>query len=182
VTRLQSYSSEGIVLAVRDYGEADRIVIIFSKGFGKLTLLAKGVRKPSSRKRGHIEVFNQIKFSAVKGRGFDLITEAEIINSFRKLRKSLKKVAVSYYVIETIGKTTHDFEPNQSLYDLILSILTKIELTDDLKTTRINFVVDLLTTLGYWPKGKVLKDPDAKLQEVTERKIHTLRVGKRLLN
>ena len=60
----RSYTSEGIVLARRNYGEADRILVIYSKNFGRVSYMAKGVRRPKSRKRGHIEVFNYIKFQA----------------------------------------------------------------------------------------------------------------------
>ena len=51
----RNYTSEGIVLARKRYSEADRILSIFSKTFGKNVYIAKGVRKPRSRKRGHLE-------------------------------------------------------------------------------------------------------------------------------
>ena len=73
----RSYSSDGIILSRKNYGEADRILIVLSKNFGKLSLLAKGIRKIKSKKRGHLEIFSKIKFSAVKGHGFDLMTEAD---------------------------------------------------------------------------------------------------------
>lgn len=56
--KLRTYSSEGIVLSRKNYGEADRILVILSKNFGKLSLLAKGIRKIKSKKE---EV---LKFSA----------------------------------------------------------------------------------------------------------------------
>src|SRR3990167_232676 len=95
----RNYTSEGIVLARKNYGEADRIIVIYSKHFGKLRLLAKGVRRPKSRKRGHIEVFSRLKFQVSRGKGMDLITEAEIIQNFSEIRKSLKKVTVAFFCI-----------------------------------------------------------------------------------
>jgi len=91
------YSSDAIILSRKNYGEADRFLTVYSKNFGKLRLLAKGVRRPKSKKRGHIEVFSQLKFSASKGKGIDLITEAETIASFEVIRKDLKKVTVGNY-------------------------------------------------------------------------------------
>ena len=84
-----SYSEEGIVLARKNYGEADRIVSIYSQNHGRISSIAKGVRKLSSRKRGHLEVFSHIRFQAVNGKGLDLMTEVETVENFGEIRKSL---------------------------------------------------------------------------------------------
>lgn len=176
------YSSEGVILARRNYSEADRILVVFSKNYGKISLLAKGVRKLSSRKRGHLEVFSQIKLSAAKGKSLDILTEAEIINSFPKLRDDLKKVAVAYYLMEAVGKTTREDEPNTKVYELILRYLDKLKKYEKLRKVRFDFILGLLTTLGFWPKEKKMKDPDKVLEEVVEREISSARVGKKLLS
>jgi DNA repair protein RecO (recombination protein O) len=177
----RSYKSEGIVLARRDYGEADRILILFSKDFGKLSLLAKGIRKLKSRKRGHLEVFSYIKFSAISGKGLDIITEAEIINNFSLVRKNLKKVSVAYYFMEVVGRVTREGEKNEDLFEIILDYLARLEKTDKLSSLRKGFVIDILVVLGFWPKAKEMFDPDQVLEEVVERKINSVRVGKRVL-
>ena len=177
----RSYSDFGIVLTRRNFSEADRILSIYSKNHGRVSLLAKGVRKPQSRKRGHIEVFNLIRFQAVRGKGLDLITEAEISNNFPGVRKNLKKVALAYYFMEVIGRTTHEGEPHPELYRNILENLRKLVEESQLKRLRKQFVLEVLTILGFWPRGKILVDPDAKLAEVTERNLTSVRVGKSLL-
>lgn len=178
----RSYSSVGIVLAKRNYGEADRILIVYSKERGKLSLIAKGVRRPKSRKRGHIEIFNRVSFSASLGHGIDLMTEAEVIDGFSDIRKSLKKVSLAYYFCEVVGKITHEGEPNHEIYGLLVTSLEKLRTEIDLKTLRLDFVYKLLTVMGYWPEGKLLSDPDEKLEEVLERNINSVRVGKRVLS
>ena len=177
----RSYVDEAIVLARRNFSEADRILSVFSKGHGRLSLLAKGVRRPSSRKRGHIEVFNRIKFQGLKGRGLDMMTEAEIIDSFEMVRKDLKKVALAYYFMEVIGRTIHEEEKNIELYGLLQDYLEKLKEEKKLLSLRKNFVYQVLTILGFWPKGKYLPDPDSKLEEVTERQLNSARVGKKLV-
>src|SRR3990167_111624 len=177
----RSYVDEAIVLTRRNFSEADRILSVFSKGHGRLSLLAKGVRRPTSRKRGHIEVFNRIKFQAVKGRGLDMMTEAEIIDSFEMVRKDLKKVALAYYFMEVIGRTIHEEEKNIELYGLLQDYLEKLKEDKKLLSLRKNFVYQALTILGFWPKGKDLPDPDSKLEEVTERQLNSARVGKKLV-
>lgn len=179
--RSHSYTSEGIVLARKNYGEADRIISVYSKTHGRLSLIAKGVRKLTSRKRGHIEVFSLINFQAITGRGLDIITEVELIDNFENIRKSLKKVSLAYFFCEVIGKITHENQKNVDLFILILKSLENLKEENELKTFRMEFIQEVLVTLGYWPKKEVLSNHDKKLEEVIERQIYSKRVGKRVL-
>ncbi len=178
----RTYSDEGFVLARRVYGEADRILSVYSRCHGRLSLLARGVRKTGSRKRGHIEVFNLIKFSAVHGRGLDIITEAEASENYSAVRADLKKVAVAYFFMEVVGRTTRENEKHEALYELIGSYLNRLKTEQKLKSFRKSFIKAILTTLGFWPEGRELPNPDAKLQEVTERYLSYVRVGKQLVS
>jgi DNA repair protein RecO (recombination protein O) len=173
-----SYSSEGIVLARRNFGEADRIISVYTKNHGRATFIAKGIRRPKSRKRGHLEIFSYVKFNAASGRGIDIMTEAEVIDDFKAIRKNLRRVSLAYYICEVIGKITHESEPNDKLFNLILENLRNLKEDKKLKSLRINFIVDLLILLGYWPSGKELIDADKKLEEVIERQVSSFRVGK----
>jgi DNA repair protein RecO (recombination protein O) len=177
----RGYTSEGIVLTRRNFGEADRILVLYTKNFGRISLLAKGIRRPKSKKRGHVEVFNKIKFQAVSGRSLDLITEAEVVEDFSEIRTSLKKISLAYYLMEVIGRITHEGEENIEVYNLLLDTLQKLKSTKMLKKLRLEFVTDLLIKLGYWPAGQKLSAPDEKLEEVTERQIYSERVGKRMV-
>jgi len=177
----RNYSTEGIILATKDYSEADRILVIYSKNHGKLSLVAKGVRKTKSKKRGHLEIFNHLKFSAVRTKGLDIISEAELINSFPKIRKNLKKISVGYYFCEVIGKSIKDEESHPGFFDFILSYFLRLEKEDNLTKVRNDFVKDILINLGYWPKDKEIVNPDKVLEAVTERNINSIRVGKRIL-
>jgi DNA repair protein RecO (recombination protein O) len=179
--RLHTFSSEAIILSRKNYSEADRVLVIFTKDHGKLTLLAKGVRKPKSRKRGHIEIFSHIKFSASVGHTWDFITEVQTLNSFDKVRHDLKKVAVGYYLMDVVNKLTHEEERSEELYLLTLKTFLELETSDKLGSLRKNFITEALTVLGFWPEGKEMSDPDKVLEEVVERKINSVRVAKKLL-
>jgi len=175
------YSDEGIVLARRSYSEADRIISIITKDHGRVVVLAKGVRRPTSRKRGHIEVFSQIKFQAAHGKGLDILTEAETIDNFGEVRRDLKRAALAYFFMEVIGRTTHEGEAHPELYSHILENLRTLKSENKLRTLKNNFIVEALISLGFWPKGQSLPNPESKLQEITERVLGSARVGKKLL-
>ena len=156
-------------MARRNFSEADRILIVYSKHYGKLHLIAKGVRKPKSRKRGSLEVFSHIKFSAARGKNLDIMTEVEIIESFQDIRKNLKKVAVAYFLIETVGRLTREGEKNLKLYSDTLKNIRMLKIARRLRKLRQQFVYDTLVLLGFWPKGKKMINPDSTLESVVER-------------
>lgn len=176
------FKGEGVVIGRRNWGEADRIVVIFTKQFGKMSVLAKGIRRVKSKKRGHMEMFSRFRFSGVFGHGLPLINEAELINNYFEIREKLKKTAVGYYFCEVIGKVTREGEPNPVLYDLLNYYLTKLVKTENLSEMRKEFVREMLVVLGFWPKNKILDDPDDYLEQVMEKKVNSVRVGKKMLS
>ncbi|KKR32290.1 MAG: repair protein RecO protein, partial [Candidatus Gottesmanbacteria bacterium GW2011_GWC2_39_8] len=86
---MRTYKTEGIILRRINFGEADRLITIFSKHYGKQKVLGKGVRKIKSRRAPHLELFNRSVIFLHRGKNFDIITEAQTINSFSDLRKDL---------------------------------------------------------------------------------------------
>lgn len=178
---MRTYSDEGIVLARRNFGEADRILSIYSKNHGRVSAIAKGIRRLTSKKRGHLEIFSDIRFQMAEGHGIGILTEVETINSFESFKKDLKKVSLAYFFCEVIGKITHEHERNDGIFELILNYLEKLPHEARLKSLRMDFISDLLTITGFWPKGKKLVNPDEKLEEVIERSLNSIRVGRKVL-
>jgi len=175
------YSSEAIILARKDYGEADRILVVYTKDYGKVSLIAKGVRKLKSKKRGSLEVFSQIKFGAARGKGLDIMTEVNTINSF-SFRKNLAKVSLAYFFVESVGRLTKDEETNEELFGLLTKSLGLLENKNNLKDFRLDFISKMLTLFGYWPEDKKMDYPDKELEKATERKMTSVRVGKKILS
>jgi len=172
--------SEAIVLSSRPYSEADKIVSLFSKNFGKITVIAKGVKRLKSRKRGSLEVFSYIKFSAHTGKGLPIITETEMINNYSDLRKDLKRVSVAYFFAEVVLRTTRDEEKHEEVFDLLVYYLQKLEVEKSLKRLRNEFSIELAETLGFIPKGAHVPDADELLESIIERKLGSVRVGRKL--
>lgn len=152
----RSYKTEGIVLRRANFGEADRIVTLYTKHYGKVSLVAKGIRRLTSRKRGDLEIFNRVKLSAVNGRGMDLVTETETLSSFISWRKNLKKVAAAYEICEILDRLTPENTEQEEIYDLLFTFLNKITETrnEDLAHLVDSFGQQILRLLGFWPKDK----------------------------
>ncbi len=176
-----SFSTEGVILSRKNYGEADRLLIIYTKHYGKIFLLAKGVRKPNSRKRGHIEIFSKVKFSFTKNDHFVLMNEAELIDGYESVRVNLKKTSLAYYFVELISKVTQEDEKNTELYELIIKYFDILKNFTKLKNLRLDFIKEVLEILGYWPREKDMPNPDKVIESVLERQINSKRVGERML-
>ena len=179
--RNRSYSSEGVVIKRRNYGEADRIITVYTSNFGKMSFLAKGVRKPKSRKRGGLEVFSHIKFSASKSKFLDYLTEVEVVNLYSIIRRDIKKAALGYYLIETLDKLTQEEEKNYTIFKKLNDYLRRLEEERLLRKLKEEYVYELLTELGFWPEDKRMLDHDKALEEVVEREMTSMRVGKKLV-
>jgi DNA repair protein RecO (recombination protein O) len=180
--RGKRYTSEGIVLARYRFSEADRLLIVYSKHYGKLSLIAKGVRKPESRKRGSLEVFSKFKFSAARGRSLDVLTEVDLLDGFSDIRNDLKKVALIYYFLEVVNKVTPGEDQNVKVYETLYDAIKSLRESSATKRVREAFIKDLLTELGFWPRGKKLDNADGVLADVVERDISSFEVGKKLLS
>ena len=176
-----SFSTEGIILSRKNYGEADRLLTIFSKHYGKMFLLAKGVRKPKSRKRGHIEIFSRLKYSFTKNDHFIMMNEAELVDPYNETRLSLRKTSLAFYFIEVVSKIIQEDEKHEDLYKILVGYLENIKSTAKLRNLRLQFIYDVLITLGYWPSGKAMIDPDKVIESVLERQINSKRVGEKML-
>lgn len=175
------YASQALILSKKNYKEADKLLTLFAKDFGKITILAKSARLPKSRKRGALEIGNIISFQATHAHGFDILTEVSLVESFPNLKTDLRKLSVAYFLLEVILKLTQAEEKNEELFDLVYQALADIQNGKNLKKLREAFVTDVLVLLGYWPEGKELLDPDKLLLQVAEREFGSVRVGKRIL-
>lgn len=163
------------------YSEADKIITVYTKEFGKIALLARGIKKLKSRKRGALQVFSIIKFTAYRGNGMPVVVEAEVIDSLVEIRNDLKKIAIAFFYVEAISRTTREDEGNSEIYSLLVGYLTKLKENEKYGLYRKQFVIKLVEILGFIPKNKFVADPDGLLEAVTERKLSSVRVGKRIL-
>ncbi len=152
---MANFSSEGLVLKRKDFGEADRLVTIFTKNQGKITTIAKGVRKITSRRAPSLELLNQIKFFA-SGRGkLPVLTEAEVIESFPEIKSDLEKLGLAYLTLELVDQFLAEGQENQKTYELLIETLQEIDQADNLDRAKLVascFQIKLLREVGYLPE------------------------------
>lgn len=145
------YKAEAVVLRSRVYGEADRILSLFTKEWGKISAIAKGVRKPTSRLRGAVQLFSHTHLVLYKGKTLDTITQGEAAEDFSFLQNDLERLAAASYCAELVDRLTLENQPLPKLFWLLLRALRALGWGDPALVARV-FEAQLLVILGYRPQ------------------------------
>ena len=99
---MRNFKVDGIVIKRNNYGEADRLLTLFTRQFGKMKVKASGVRKITSRRSSHIELLNYASLTLFQGRKYPVLTEVATIHSFDGVKNNLRKIGYSYHLCELI--------------------------------------------------------------------------------
>ena len=170
----RSYRTQAIVLGHIEYGEADRIIRLFTAEKGKITAIAKGIRKIRSRKAGHLEPFTRVSLFLAKGRDLDIITQAETLDPYIGLREDLERVALASYVVEVIDRFTYEEGQNVGMFQLLANTLSRLETQQNAETVVHYYETRLLDLLGFRPQlfecvacGNVIREEDQFFSPLT---------------
>jgi DNA repair protein RecO (recombination protein O) len=145
------YRTKGIVLNRKDFGDTGRIVCIYTTHNGKISAIAKGAKRLTSKFGSTLEIFSYIDLVLYKGRELHTISETRIIDSFQALRENLSKIAYGSFVLELIDAFMVEEERNIQAFNLILDTLRwlKEETTEFIIYF---FTLNFLSLLGFRPE------------------------------
>ena len=177
----RTYKTECFILRQRPFGETDRLLTVYSKHYGKIHCLAKGVRRLKSRKAGALELFSLSNLFFAKGKNLDLITEAVLVNNFSFWRQNLARVGVAFYFVELVDKLNAEEQPNRQVFDLLEKNFLRLK--DEKLTSLVQeFEKGLLTVLGFGVPENRHRSGSLRdyIEEVIERPINTPRIVKQL--
>ena len=168
---MRSVTVEGIIIKRKSLGEADRILTIFTQKFGKVKVLAKGVKRITSRRGPNVELFNQVQISIHQGKTFDILTEAQVLNTFPKLRKNLDLVGLAFHVCEIVDGLCPEHQSHPKIYEMMLQVLKELD-----HGLIHSFERNLLQELGYLPKEHGELDTTLYIEKILEKRLKTRRI------
>jgi len=145
------YKTEGIVLKSMEYQDADKIVTIYTKDYGKISAIAKGVRKTKSKFGSSLEILTYSIFLFYKGRNLDIVSQTEILESFFSTSKEVIKFAFAANCVEVINRLTEEREINIGLFNLLKEVLHYLKESNDPKLLTLSFKWQTMSILGYRP-------------------------------
>jgi len=150
------YRTQGFIFKKEDRGEADQLFIIFTRDFGKLEILGKGIRKISSKLRSGMEIFYLSEIEFIQGKTYKTLTDTILIEKFQNLRKSLKRLNIADQISEVLDEFVREEEPDEKIWQLLLEVFSKL---NDFQFSILNlqliyyyFLWNLISILGYKPE------------------------------
>lgn len=153
MTDFRSIRVHAIVLRHADWGEADRMVTLYTREQGKMRAVAKGARKITSRKAGHLEPFTLVKLQLSRGRDLFIVTQADTVEAYQPLRESLLLTGYASYVVELLDRFVYEEESaNPTLFRLLADTLKRLSANGETWLAVRYYEMRLLDFLGFRPQ------------------------------
>lgn len=152
--RPRTFRTAALVLKRRNFGEADRLLTLLTPQHGKFDALAKGARKPASKKTGHVELFTRTEVLIAKGRSMDILTQAEMTQAYLPIREDLMRGAYANYAAELLDRFTYDSDDTNTttLFDLLDTTFARLCDDDDPRRVIRYYEIRLLDEVGFRPE------------------------------
>ena len=163
----RTYQTQAIIIKKTKLGEADRILTLFTPGFGKIQAVARGVRRPKSKMAGHLELLTCSQLSLSRGRNLDIITACQTIDSFLPLKDDLTLTAYALYVTELTEQFTTERQENPGLFTLLLETLQRLCQANNKDIILRHYELQLLNESGYRPELRQCVSCGETLEPVT---------------
>lgn len=124
------YSTEGVVLKKIATGEADEFCILYTKDFGKISFLTKGIKKESAKLKGHLELGSLSAVNFVLGRRGGQLVQAKLLNFWPLLREDWGRLTAAGRLLEAVHKSCEEGEKDESIWRLLLDSLRFLDRRD----------------------------------------------------
>jgi DNA repair protein RecO (recombination protein O) len=147
------YKIEAVVLRRRNLGEADRLVTVLSRDRGKLTLVARGARRPRSRLGGRLEPPTRFRALVAEGRALDIVSQMEVLDAHAALRDDLERMTAAAVILELADRGLADRHPHPDVYRTLLDALSLVR-TGSGDLAGLWFAARLLVLTGHRPAVK----------------------------
>jgi DNA repair protein RecO (recombination protein O) len=149
----RSFRASAVVLRHTDWGEADRLLTLYTREHGMVRALAKGARKIASRKAGHLQPFTHVSVQLAKGRDLLIVTQVDTVNAFLPLREDLVKTGYAAYVAELLLRFSFEEEgANAGVFRLLVDTLTRIEREPEAWLAVRYYEMRFLDAMGFRPR------------------------------
>ncbi|MBA2692515.1 MAG: DNA repair protein RecO [Rubrobacter sp.] len=121
------YRNKGIVLRSIRFGEADRILDLYTQDAGLISAIAKGIRKTRSKFGARLEPLSCVEFMAYSGRSLDTLTQAETLRSFHKIREDLVRFDAAARMVGYVKSLSGGDEADRRVFNLLYHALDALE-------------------------------------------------------
>ena len=120
---MAQYQTEAIVLGARNWGEADKMLRLFSRDHGKITAAAFGARRPKSPLAAGLQMFHTVELTLTTGERVDTVRNCRLVSRFPHFETDLVAMAYASFIAEVLLELTPDGAPQPEIYDWLPGVL-----------------------------------------------------------
>jgi len=150
---MPNYRTQAINLKSHNLGEADKIMVMYSRDYGIIRAVAKGVKRSKSSLGGRMQALMANNLFLAKGRNLDIVCQAENVESFNLLKTDLTKLSYAIYCAELVSNFGTEDDPNsKQIYDILFETFKNISVfnsPEEVLWAVLRFKLKLATYLGY---------------------------------
>lgn len=147
------HRTEAIVLSRRDFRETSIITNFYTRDFGKLSAILKGIKQEPTKFASTVEPFscNEIIFYKKRNSALHLVNSCDIKNNFNSIRRDILKIGMASIMMELIDAVMPAEDKNEEIFDLTLSTLTELEVSQNCDKVMTIFKIKILALSGFKP-------------------------------
>lgn len=150
---MPSYQTTGLVVGRTNLGEADRIIRFITPDYGKLSAVARGIRKIKSRLAGHLEPLGTVSLSLTTGRGnLDVITGARLLQYPHRLAQNWQTLEPALELAALLERLLEPGQPQAPAYLALKTLINELDAGSPTELVELWFRLQITTALGYQPE------------------------------
>ena len=148
------HKTEAIVLQKREFRETSLIVDFYTRDFGKMSGLLKGIRTEPKKFASTVEPFsfNEIIFYEKRTSSLHLIAQADMRNNFDAIRQNISKIGAACFIMELLGAVMPPEDKNEEVFDLTLMCLQELTVTSNPDKIMTIYKIKMLALSGFKPQ------------------------------
>ena len=123
----KTFKTNAVVIREEETGEANKILFLYTENFGRIKVLAKGIRKIKAKLKGGFQVLNYISLEFIQGKNFFIATDAILRDGFLNIKKGIKEFRSSIYICSVLDKLIKGEERDERIWNLFFETLHNLQ-------------------------------------------------------
>lgn len=152
--------SQGLIIKRKNKGEHDQLLTVYTKKYGKINMVARGVRKLKAKLSGHTGLFCLSDVGFVLGAQHKVLTFAREMERFSQLKKDVAKMRSARHIAQLVDAYTLFEEKDEDMFHLVVGTFDYLNRKEfkplELKFFLRYFEFKFLSALGYEPEDKTI--------------------------
>jgi len=161
----------GLVIGRRSLPNQDRIIVFFSQELGKIILLAKNIKKITSKRLPHAQTGNYLKVVFSERHNYFYLHDTELVSAYSQIKKDLIKLNQLYLVFFVLDRILPERQPEILSFNLTCKLLKQLSQKQLAEKDLADYFSQLLMDLGYLQEKSNYYEIIAKIEEIITEKI-----------